>query len=106
MVQAPVVSTAPMMTSAPIMSSPVSSCCGGGNVVSGQVVDYGNAVPMEGTVVSGQSYPVEGVVASETILEGGETVQASPSDSTVTSSEVVEPPAAADASGTAPEEEN
>lgn len=62
-------------------------------------------MPM-GTIVSGESYPIEGVVSSETILEGGETVQASPSDSTVTSSEVVSPPAAAESTETAPEEEN
>ena len=68
----------------------------------------GMGIPMEGTVISGvESLPVEGVVSGETILETGEAtaVQTSPSDSTVTS-DVIEPPAAADSSAVAPEEQN
>ena len=61
---------------------------------------------IDGTVMNVESLPVEGsVVSGETILETDSTTQASPSDSTVTS-DVVEPPVAADASEVAPEEQN
>ncbi len=62
-------------------------------------------MPMEGTVITTEAMPVEGVVAGETILEAGDAAQASPSDSTVTAAEVVEPPAAAESTDAAPEED-
>ena len=67
--------------------------------MSGQIVDYG--MPMEGTIISDGTYTMDGV-ATETILESGETVQASPSDSTITS-DTVSPPEAIEE---APAEEN
>ena len=70
--------------------------------MSGQIVDYGNyGTPIEGAIVSDGSYTMEGAVATETILESGEAVQASPSDSTITS-DVVTP----DTVEEAPAEEN
>ena len=65
-------------------------------------------IPVEGTIVNVESLPVEGtVVSGETILETSDpaAVQSSPSDSTVTS-DIVEPPVAADSNIVAPGEEN
>ena len=91
------------------MSAPVNNCCGGGMVISDMgTMGVPMGIPMEGTVISGvESLPVEGAVAGETILEAGEAtaVQTSPSDSTVTS-DIVEPPASAEPTGVAPEEQN
>jgi len=61
---------------------------------------------VEGSAMTVESLPVEGgVVSEETILETGSAVQASPSDSTVTS-DIVEPPVAAESTDIAPEEQN
>jgi len=74
-----------------------------GNTVMGAPI---MGTTIDGTVMSVDSLPVEGsVVTGETILETGSAVQASPSDSTVTS-DIVEPPVAAESSDVAPEEEN
>lgn len=90
--------------SQPFVSAPVSNCCGGGIVSSPSI-----GVPVEGTVLNVESLPIEGtVVSGETILESSEptaAVQASPSDSTVTS-DVVQPPVAADSAVVAPGEGN
>ena len=59
----------------------------------GTIISEG-AVMSEGTVMSSEMAPMEGTVVGETILEAGEVAQESPSDGTITSSEVVEPPAA------------
>ncbi|QEG21086.1 hypothetical protein [Mariniblastus fucicola] len=68
-------------------------------------MQYG--VPVEGTVVTTESLPVDGaIVSGETILETGETVQSSPSDAGTVTSDVVEPPAAAESTDVAPEEDN